>query len=154
MVRYLLIGLTHAVMHGVFYAQNMIGGDTTMPHKNITVGKRKRDAMLGRQDRQCALCTALVLTTAEAHHDTATNRMLCRKCGSTVNAFRAATKRGLTLTAIKVYLALPALAVPDVPCTVTISQQRAAGRQAVVDGRVPGMDIAEYDRQFGSGMQS
>lgn len=124
-----------------------------MSYKNTAVGKKKRDAMLERQDRACVLCTTSVPTTAEARHDITTNRMLCCSCSNTVNAFRAAAKRGITPAAITAYLALPVLTMPDVPCASTISQQRAMGRQAVVDGRVPGMDVVEYDRQFGSGMQ-
>ncbi len=124
-----------------------------MPYKNTAVGKKKRDAMLERQGRTCALCTKPILITVHARHDIATNRMLCCGCTNTVNAFRAAAKRGITPAAIVAYLALPVLTMPDVPCASTISQQRAMGRQAVVDGRVPGMDVVEYDRQFGSGMQ-
>ncbi|KKM72807.1 hypothetical protein LCGC14_1416790 [marine sediment metagenome] len=34
----------------------------------------------------------------------------------------------------------------------TTQQRRLVGRQAVIDGQVPGMDVTEYDRQFGTGV--
>lgn len=106
-----------------------------MPYKNTAVGKKKRDAMLERQDRLCALCTIPIPTTAEACHDINTNMMLCRGCSNTVNAFRVAAKRGVTPKAIETYLALPPLVIPDVLCTQTIQQWRLVGRQAMIDGR-------------------
>ena len=115
-----------------------------------TVTKQKRRKMLERQGHHCDCCLTYIPTTTEARHDTATNRMLCPGCMILISSLRAAQERGVTLVMATDYAALSRL---DLPAggKQTASEKRAAGRQAVVDGRVPGMTVEQYDAQFGTG---
>ena len=114
-----------------------------------TITKQKRNKMLERQTHHCACCQTYTPNTTEARHDTATNRMLCPACMILIGSVRASLDRGVTLAMVESYLALIPL---DLPASgkQTAQEKRTAGRQAVVDGRVPGMSVEQYDAQFGS----
>ncbi len=119
--------------------------------RNPTVSKTKREAMLERQGRHCACCKVYLPTTRDARHDRTTNRMLCPACMILVNNVLSSTERGVTHEVIVAYFTLPPLLLPDTVGELTVAEKRAAGRQAVADGRVPGLTVEEYDVAFGTG---
>jgi len=122
--------------------------------KSPTVSKTKREKMLVQQGSHCACCKVYLPTTRDSRHDRMTNRMLCPECMILVNNIRASIDRGVTYQVVAIYMALSPLKLPVVPGTMTIAEQRAAGRKAVVDGHVPGMTVEQYDQQFKTGPES
>ena len=130
--------------------------------RNPTIGKKKRTIMLDSQHRHCACCKVFTPSTADARHDTATNRMLCPACMILISNIRASLERGVTFEIITKYLDLPILDLPVVACKPTAAEKRAAGRQAVTDGAVMvpdgsgglrPMTVGEYDAQYKRGSE-
>ena len=114
-----------------------------------TVSKTKRKAMLERQRFHCDCCEAYISTTTDARHDTTNNRMLCPACMLLISNIRKSLERNVTADTISEYLELPELELPFVEGKQTVQEKRAAARQAVAEGRVPGMTVEKYDAQFG-----
>lgn len=91
------------------------------------INKKKRDALLNRQDQCCTLCKNTLPDSKSACYDAKSNTLTCRRCALYINSVRTGFDNGITF---ETFVAFEEQTPQENPALKTDR------RQCVEDGRL------------------
>ena len=112
--------------------------------------KTRRTALLTAQNNTCALCKAQHSTATGMIHSREQNAMICRNCAQFKTVIEFNAKRGLTPAHLTAFLNRePAPEPAPIRPAKRLTSSQLQGLQAVLDGRVPGVTVADWCERAG-----